>query len=65
MVAHIIVEDNSMFVGEHFELEGKKDECSTEMEIKLFSDIAEVGWDMEEKNSSVKGFRTIWKIFEK
>ena len=54
-----------MFIGEHFELEGKKDECSTEMEIKLFSDIAEVGWDMEEKNGSVKGFRTVWKIFEK
>ena len=63
--AKIVVEDNSMFTGEHFELTGEKDVASTEMEAKIYGAMGEIGWNPMEKNSVVKGMRGIMELYPK
>ena len=52
-----VVEDNSLFTGEDFELDGVRDPHTEKMQALMFSVFPEIGWNPMEPNGVVGGMR--------
>jgi len=60
-----VIEDNTRFVGEHFDLAGVKDPYSDEMEAKVYAGMGDIGWNPMEPNTCVNGLRGIMALMPK
>jgi acetyl esterase/lipase len=59
-----VIEDNSMFTGEHFKLEGVKDQASTDNEAKVYGAMGDLGWNPMEKGTVTKGLRDVMALWD-
>jgi hypothetical protein len=60
-----VVEDTTLFTGEHFELKGEMDEDTKQWQGKVFGMMKEAGVDLSKEETIVEGVRNMMELLVK